>query len=134
MSSFTDPLILKVHTGTLAERPFELVETFSYWSYVGATPDQPRWITVPAGYRTDFASIPALFWPLFPPVGRSGKAAVIHDWLCDEEPHSVDYLMAADIFNEALVVLGEPNWRRKIMVWTVKLFGPRFSAQSQSPQ
>ena len=35
----------------------------------------PRWITVPAGYRTDFASIPRLVWPLPPPVARSGKAA-----------------------------------------------------------
>ncbi len=130
MSSFTAPLILKVHTGTLAERPFELVQAFSYWSYIGASPEQPRWITVPAGYRTDFASIPALVWPLVPPVGRCGKAAVIHDWLCDEAPHSVDSSMAADIFNEAMIVLGEPSWRRKIMVWTVKLFGPKFSAQS----
>ena len=68
----------------------------------------PRWITVPAGHRTDFASIPRVLWPLLPPVGRTGKAAVIHDWLCDEHPHSVDHKMAADIFNEAMTVLGEP--------------------------
>jgi len=71
----------------------------------------PRWITVPAGYRTDFASIPhpmtRLVWPLLPPVGRSGKAAVIHDWLCGEQPHSVDHKMAADIINEAMTVLRE---------------------------
>ena len=70
--------ILKVHTGTL-----------------GANEADPRWITVPAGYRTDFASIPRpmtrMVWSLLPPVGRSGKAAVIHDWLCDEQPHSVDH-------------------------------------------
>ncbi|MBK5931525.1 hypothetical protein CCR82_13610 [Halochromatium salexigens] len=59
---------------------------------------------VPAGHRTDFASIPRLLWPLLPPVGRSGKATVIHDWLCDEQPHSVDHRMAADIFNEAMTL------------------------------
>jgi len=48
------------------------------------TRHQQRLITVPAGYRTDFASIPRLVWPLLPPVGRGGKAAIIHDWLCDE--------------------------------------------------
>ncbi|MEA3643718.1 MAG: DUF1353 domain-containing protein, partial [Lamprobacter sp.] len=53
-------------------------------------------------------------------VGRTGKAAVIHDWLCDEQPHSVDHKMAADIFNEAMAVLGEPRWSRAIMVWAVK--------------
>jgi len=107
--------ILKVHTGTL-----------------GANEADPRWITVPAGYRTDFASIPRpmtrMVWSLLPPVGRSGKAAVIHDWLCDEHPHSVDHHMAADIFNEAMTVLGEPAWRRAIMVWAVKWFGPKFRA------
>ena len=36
--------------------------------------------------------------------------------------------MAADIFNEALAVLGEPAWRRAIMVWAVKWFGPKFRA------
>ncbi|NEX17633.1 MAG: hypothetical protein C1943_13650 [Halochromatium sp.] len=100
MSSFTDPLILKVHTGTLAERPFELLQEFKYWSHIGASAEQPRWIRVPAGYRTDFASIPRWVWPIFPPVGR----------------------------------FDEPKWRRKIMVWTVKLFGPKFHAQHQAPQ
>ncbi|MEA3642092.1 MAG: hypothetical protein VBE63_19440 [Lamprobacter sp.] len=51
MSSFTDPLVLKVHTGTLAERPFELLEAFSYWSTIGASEADPRWITVPAGLK-----------------------------------------------------------------------------------
>jgi len=58
MSSFTDALVLKVHTGNLAERPFELLEAFRYWSAIAASEADPRWITVPAGYRTDFASIP----------------------------------------------------------------------------
>ena len=70
MSPFTDALHLKVHTGTLAERPFELLEAFRDWSTIGASEADPRWITVPAGYRTDFASIPRLVWPLLPPVGR----------------------------------------------------------------
>jgi len=103
--------ILKVHTGTL-----------------GANEADPRWITVPAGDRTDFASIPRVLWPLLPPVGRSGKAAVIHDWPCDEYPHSVDHKMAADIFNEAMAAPSEPAWRRAIMVWAVEWFGPRFRA------
>lgn len=48
--------------------------------------------------------------------GRTGKAAVIHDWLCDEHPRSVDHTMTADIFNEGMAVLGEHAWRRAIMV------------------
>lgn len=37
--------------------------------------------TVPAGYDTDFASVPRLLWVLFPPIGRWDQAAVVHDWL-----------------------------------------------------
>ncbi len=36
--------------------------------------------------------------------------------------------MAADIFNEAMGVLGEPARSRAIMVWAVKWFGPKFRA------
>jgi hypothetical protein len=40
----------------------------------------PR-IAVPRGFLTDFASVPKILWNLLPPVGRYGKAAVIHDRL-----------------------------------------------------
>ena len=38
-------------------------------------------VTVPAGFVTDFASVPRLFWSLFRPDGRYAYAAVIHDYL-----------------------------------------------------
>ncbi|MCX6997812.1 MAG: DUF1353 domain-containing protein [Kiritimatiellaeota bacterium] len=38
-------------------------------------------VTVPAGFVTDFASIPRIFWPLVPPLGRYNRATVLHDWL-----------------------------------------------------
>lgn len=38
-------------------------------------------LAVPAGYVTDFASIPRLLWTLFPQSGRWDKAAVVHDYL-----------------------------------------------------
>ncbi|MBK1632115.1 hypothetical protein CKO31_15490 [Thiohalocapsa halophila] len=56
-----------------------MLEAFRYWSTIGTSEADPRWISVSAGDRSDFASIPRLVWPLLPPVGRSGKAAVI--WL-----------------------------------------------------
>lgn len=39
-------------------------------------------VQVPAGYRSDFASIPTPLRPIFPVFGRSAKAAVLHDYLC----------------------------------------------------
>lgn len=38
-------------------------------------------IVVTAGFITDLASIPRLFWDILPPFGKYTEAAVIHDWL-----------------------------------------------------
>ena len=39
--------------------------------------------TVPAGYVTNFASVPRLLWWFIPRYGRYTKATVLHDCLCD---------------------------------------------------
>jgi len=38
-------------------------------------------IVVPAGFQTDFASVPRLLVGIFPKVGKYAGAAVIHDYL-----------------------------------------------------
>lgn len=38
-------------------------------------------IAVPAGFITDFASVPRPLWAVFPKWGKYGNAAVIHDYL-----------------------------------------------------
>src|SRR5678810_817023 len=38
-------------------------------------------IEVPAGFCTDFASIPRIVWPVIPPRGRFNRAAFVHDLL-----------------------------------------------------
>lgn len=38
-------------------------------------------IIIPAGFVTDFASVPRFFWRLIPPTGRYTRAAVVHDFL-----------------------------------------------------
>lgn len=38
-------------------------------------------VTVPAGFTTDFASVPRGLWNVFPPAGRYAPAAVLHDFL-----------------------------------------------------
>ena len=40
-------------------------------------------VTVPKGFLTDGASVPRVFWFLFPPFGRYMDAAVAHDYLCE---------------------------------------------------
>lgn len=117
---FKGSYMLKVHNVDLKRRPFELVHAIAFTTAAG------RMISVPAGYRTDFASVPRFFRRLVSPVGRHGKAAIVHDWLCDERPHSCDHRTAANIFNEAMIALGVKSFRRKLMVAAVKLAGPKF--------
>lgn len=56
-----------------------------YWTTEGLVewddPDQAWTVSVPTGFRTDFASVPRGLWNLFPPTGRYAPAAVLHDFL-----------------------------------------------------
>jgi len=40
---------------------------------------------IPAGYITDFASVPRIFWAVVMPVGRHNLAVLVHDYLIDQE-------------------------------------------------
>jgi hypothetical protein len=42
-------------------------------------------ICIPAGYITDFASIPPILWSLFPPIGKYNRASLVHDYLYDTQ-------------------------------------------------
>lgn len=87
-----------------------------YESDVGGT------VTVPAGFKTDFASIP----PWVPrriadPAGHSRKAAVIHDYLCRTAESRKQRALGDRIFREAMLVVGVPRWRAWMMWAAVRL-------------
>lgn len=89
--------------------------------YVGT-----RTIYVPAGFVTDFASIPRLLWRVLPPTGdgpmaRYGPASVLHDWLY--QSHETSRWQADLLFYEAMRNLGVSRWRACVMWCAVKLFG-----------
>lgn len=80
-----------------------------------------RTITVPAGFVTDFASVPRL--PIaFLLAGDEGHAAaVLHDWLYTA--HICTRAEADEVFLEALEIGGEPWWRRNLMWLGVRVGG-----------
>ncbi len=100
-------------------------------------------IVVPAGFISDGASIPRIFWPIIgDPWGRYGKAAVLHDWLYQKQERykkglaygtgptdvpitltSITRKEADDIFLEAMKILGVAPWRRNLMYAGVRVFG-----------
>lgn len=58
---------------------WRLVEAISF---TVALATSVRTVVVPAGFVTDFASIPAPLRGLLDVTGRATLAAVLHDWLC----------------------------------------------------
>jgi len=78
-------------------------------------------VTVPKGAKTDFASIPRIFWPILPPVGRYSRAAVVHDYLYR---HGLFTRKECDlVFLHAMEELNVVKWKRIIMYKAVRLFG-----------
>ena len=117
---FLGPLHLHTMDLPIKEKPFKLLRPLPYRSRL------LRFLEVPAGYRTDFASVPRFFWRIFPPMGRYARAAVVHDYLCDVSPKVCDHKTAAAVFLEAMTFAGVPTWKRKAMHRAVVWFGPKF--------
>jgi hypothetical protein len=87
-------------------------------------------IVVPEGFDTDYASVPRIFWSLYPPDGSYTEAAVIHDavyfyqslWL-DQGGPGITRSVADTIFLEAMTALGVPLLRRRLLYTAVRAGG-----------
>lgn len=77
-------------------------------------------VHVPKGFVTDGASVPRLFWVLFPPMDQYFPAAVVHDYLLVE---GTPWPEANKYFRRALRESKIPSWRRKLMEAAVGLYG-----------
>lgn len=113
MSSFNAPLYLEYGDG----HEWRLTQGFRYDTDLLAAGA----VYVPAGFETDFASIPRPLWNIFPPTGKYGKAAVIHDFLYRKS--GVPREKADKIFLEAMECLGVGWWTRQTIYRAVRLFG-----------
>ena len=100
-------------------RKVTLIEPFAF-----VDPGGEEW-SVPAGAKTDGASVPSALWALYPPfTGSYRSAAAIHDYYCDtrmrtwQDTHKVFYwaMRAANV---------DAN-TAKFMYSAVYLFGPRW--------
>ena len=126
MKRILDPIRVEYVDG----RRWRLLEAFSY--RLGSA-DGPESVVVPAGFLTDFASIPRGLWWLFQPTGRWAGAALVHDWLYhspivqtgrDEPKHRpIDRDEADRVFLEAMQVMGVSWLTRHTMYRAVRLFG-----------
>ena len=115
MSSFTRPLIVSPQPNCKA---WTLIEPFCY--DVGFEGSRET-INVPAGFITDFASVPRIFWAIIPQWGKYGNAAVLHDFLYQSGQYSRK--RADEIFLEAMEVGGTSWLCRHVMFLAVRFFG-----------
>lgn len=83
----------------------------------------PQVVVVPAGFKTDFASVPRLPVAYLLFGNAADEAAVVHDFLYSNNTNGVTRKQADDVFAEASRVLGIPAWRRGPMWLGVRLFG-----------
>lgn len=103
------------------ERRWVLLEPLTYdvgHKGSGAT------IVVEAGFVTDLASVPRFLWAIIPPFGLHAGAAVLHDWMYTHPEELVPTRKRADeIFHEAMLAMGVPRLRARIMYAAVRVGG-----------
>ena len=79
-------------------------------------------IVVPAGFETDFASIPQVFHSILSPTGAYGKAAVIHDFLYATK-FGKDRKLCDAIFLRAMKALRVGWFKRTLIHGAVRRWG-----------
>lgn len=82
-------------------------------------------IVVPAGFVTDFASVPRIPGAYWLTGDTAHASAVVHDYLCriHYESCRISWARAAEVFVEAMRHERVPAWRRSMMYFAVRWFG-----------
>lgn len=78
-------------------------------------------VEVPAGFVTDFASVPRPFWVFTPPDGKYTMAAVVHDYLCSH-PKIMKRKAADELFMEIAEKSGVGRATAYIMFASIRIY------------
>jgi hypothetical protein len=109
----------------------KLLTRMIYWSQ-----DRQEYIIELAGITCDGASVPQIFWSIFPPFGKGEGAeylfaAIGHDKTCRQGREGIARMNSKDAANLFREMMEAQEVRRSIsavMPRFVKWFGPRFKA------
>ena len=124
MSKFASDLNVEVSWDPEQETSvFKLLTPFTFLSDFLLYHGQLWTIEVPAGFETDFASVPRfpIIWNF---AGVGNKSATIHDYLYTE--HTYDRMLCDQVFREALKAEGVGIIKRNLMYATVRIFGQAY--------
>lgn len=79
--------------------------------------------TVPVGFKTNFASIPRIFWGIIAPTGKHTNASILHDYLYENGYKlGVSRKRADKIFYDAMIDSSVANLTANIMWFCVRAF------------
>lgn len=109
-------------------RNIQLETPFGY-----VDPNGLHW-DVPVGAMSDGASVPQIFWTLYPPfTGQYRSGAMVHDYYCQVRTRS--WRDTHKVFYNAMLTAGVTERSAKVMYGAVYYFGPRWGigAQSRGP-
>lgn len=87
---------------------------------------------VPAGFSTDFASVPRIAFAYWLTGNTAHRPAVLHDWLCRTAP--VPRTVADQLFAEAMESIGMPKWRLGAMFRAVSAETRNQEAKNNPPK
>lgn len=104
-------------------RKFKLYKDFVYYDSNGL-----KWIA-PAGYESNGASVPRLFWIFYPPLtGKYRSAAIIHDWYCEFKTRP--WRDVHNVFKEMCLACGVSSLNASILHLAVYCFGPKWETKT----
>ena len=87
-------------------------------------------IEIPAGFLTDYASIPKMFRNIYEPSGPARFPAILHDFLYQRRGYGIYYKTRAEtdaLFLEAMRLVGVDFVQRTTIYNAVRLFGWAYS-------
>lgn len=84
---------------------------------------QLRQLDIPAGFVTDFASVPRLPVTYFLAGNTAHKPAVLHDYLYSLGGDDAAREYADNVLRAGMEANGDPWWRRWMVYRAVRLFG-----------
>lgn len=127
MQGFQAPLILKCLPKERSKFRFEVYE--KPLEYITC---DDEWISVPVGFKTDFASVPWIFRRLIPATGRYNEATVLHDYLCYLSKKGLyDRRRADALFMEAMESLDVKKITRGAMFAGVRSYTELVSVKNK---
>jgi hypothetical protein len=113
-----------------------LEQKFDLWTLLNpvcVTLSDGTELYIPAGYVTDFASVPQALWSVLPPIGWHNLAALVHDYLYDNRYRNGELgeyagRLFADQQYRYFLKLAEPHhWlKRTLHYWGVRLGGRKW--------